>query len=263
MKRTRRAKQPAQPRCVLDSGGVTALVGGSQRARAWLRWVVDHDGTITVPTPVLVECTIGDGARDAEVNRVLGILQRAAAVLEAPNELTARRAGRLRFLAGLDDGIDALVAAAAVADGTPAVVLTSDPDDLERLLLPEPQVRSRLGAVVSGREVGDVILQEGVPTYERVNDAVAEPVVYMIDRYVVGGFYRVNAERGADESLSTPGASFVPLAFAESGQMPKLGAKPGVSAPNRFYMYGVIARLAMVAASYELEATDPNPETYE
>ncbi|HNN34594.1 MAG TPA: glutamate--cysteine ligase, partial [Ottowia sp.] len=27
--------------------------------------------------------------------------------------------------------------------------------------------------------------------------------------------------------------------------------------PNRFYMYGVIARLAMVAASYELEATDP------
>lgn len=143
MKRRRRAKLPPRPRCVLDSGGLTALVGGSQRAREWLRWVVEHEGSIVVPTPVLVECTTGDGARDAEVNRVLGILQRAAAVLEAPGELTARRAGRLRFLAGLDDGIDALVAAAAVADGSPAVVLTSDPDALGRLLAPEPQVHVR------------------------------------------------------------------------------------------------------------------------
>lgn len=39
--------------------------------------------------------------------------------------------------------------------------------------------------------------------------------------------------------------------------------KPGASTPNRFYMYGVIARLAMLAASYELEASDPNLETYE
>jgi hypothetical protein len=41
-----------------------------------------------------------------------------------------------------------------------------------------------------------VIIQEGVLTNERVNDGVAEPVVYMMDRYVVGGFYRVHAERG-------------------------------------------------------------------
>ena len=45
--------------------------------------------------------------------------------------------------------------------------------------------------------------------------------------------------------------------------LPRPGAKPGASAPNRFYMYGVIARLASVAASYELEATDPNAEVYE
>ena len=60
-----------------------------------------------------------------------------------------------------------------------------------------------------------------------------------------------------------PGASFVPLAFAESNQLPRPGVKPGASAPNRFYMYGVIARLAMVAASYELEATNPEAEVYE
>jgi glutamate--cysteine ligase len=53
------------------------------------------------------------------------------------------------------------------------------------------------------------------------------------------------------------------LAFAEGTELPQPGLKPGASAPNRFYMYGVIGRLAMVAASYELEATDPDAEVYE
>jgi glutamate--cysteine ligase len=113
-----------------------------------------------------------------------------------------------------------------------------------------------------GREVHDAIIQEGVLTAERINEAVAEPVVYMMDRYVVGGFYRVHAERGDDENLNTPGQHFVPLAFAESTRLPQPGTKPGASAPNRFYMYGVIGRLAMLSASYELEATDPEAEVY-
>ncbi|HEY5241186.1 MAG TPA: hypothetical protein VIJ22_06970 [Polyangiaceae bacterium] len=128
---------------MLDSGGLTALVSGSQRAREWLRWVIEHDGSICVPTPVLVVSTSGDGGRDAEVNRILGVLERAASVLQAPDEATARRAGRLRYLARSDDGIDALVAAAAVGDGSPAVVLTSDPDDLERLLQHDRHVAVR------------------------------------------------------------------------------------------------------------------------
>jgi glutamate--cysteine ligase len=117
-------------------------------------------------------------------------------------------------------------------------------------------------AVADAPRVDALIVQEGVPTYERMNDAVAEPVVYMIDRYVVGGFYRVHAERGIDENLAAPGSRYVPLAFASSAQLPRRGEKPGASAPNRFYMYGVVGRLAMVAASYELEATDPEAEVY-
>jgi glutamate--cysteine ligase len=106
----------------------------------------------------------------------------------------------------------------------------------------------------------ELILQEGVLTHERMNDAVAEPVVYLVDRYVVGGFYRVHAERGVDENLNAPGASYVPLAFGNNSQLPQLGVRPGVSEPNRFYMYGVVGRLAMLAASYELEATDPEAD---
>lgn len=142
MKRRRNAVV-TQPRCVLDSGALSALAGRSQRARAWLRWIVEHDGTLTVPTPVLVETITEDSGRDAEVNRILGVLQGAASVMVAPDEATARRAGRLRHRARSDDGIDALVAAVAVGDGSPCIVLTSDFDDLERLLANESQIAVR------------------------------------------------------------------------------------------------------------------------
>ena len=140
------------------------------------------------------------------------------------------------------------------------IMTVRDAKDLEEL---NRRAKNKMSVIKDGQEVTEVIIQEGVPTYERMNDAVAEPVVYMLDRYVVGGFYRVHADRGIDENLNAPGSSFVPLAFAESTQLPRAGAKPGASAPNRFYMYGVIARLAMLAASYELEATDPDAEVYE
>jgi glutamate--cysteine ligase len=130
-------------------------------------------------------------------------------------------------------------------------------DDRERV------ARGRAALLHTEEAPDEVIIQEGVPTFERINDAVAEPVVVMIDRYVVGGFYRVHAERGVDENLCAPGSQYVPLAFAGSSQLPKPGVKPGASAPNRFYLYGVIARLAMLAAAYELEATDPDAENYD
>jgi len=122
--------------------------------------------------------------------------------------------------------------------------------------------RNKMSVIKEGLEVSDVIIQEGVHTFEQINEAVAEPVVYMMDRYVVGGFYRVHSGRGVDENLNAPGSHFVPLAFAQQHALPDLAAKPGTASPNRFYMYGVVARLALLAASLELEQTDPNPEVY-
>ena len=125
------------------------------------------------------------------------------------------------------------------------------------------KTKNKMSVIKDGQPLSELIIQEGVLTNERVNDAVAEPVVYMMDRYVVGGFYRIHADRGADENLNAPGSSYVPLAFADSGRLPQHGEKPGSSGPNRFYMYGVVARLAMLAASYELESTDPDAEVYD
>jgi glutamate--cysteine ligase len=115
--------------------------------------------------------------------------------------------------------------------------------------------RNKMAVVKEGLAVSEVIIQEGVPTREDVDGAAAEPVVYMVDRVVVGGFYRVHTERGRDENLNAPGMHFVPLAFAGSCNLPDCRAAAAGSAPNRFYSYGVVARLALLAASIELEST--------
>ena len=121
------------------------------------------------------------------------------------------------------------------------IMTVRDAKELESL---NRRTKNKMNVIKDGQVVNDVIIQEGVLTNERVNDAVAEPVVYMLDRYVVGGFYRVHADRGVDENLNAPGASFVPLAFEKNAQ-----------APNRFHSYGVIGQLASLAASHELATT--------
>jgi glutamate--cysteine ligase len=121
--------------------------------------------------------------------------------------------------------------------------------------------RNKMAVVKEGLEVSEVIIQEGVRTIETVDGGVAEPVVYMIDKYVVGGFYRVHGERGRDENLNAPGSRFVPLPFATSCNLPDAGGTPDC-APNRFYAYGVVARHALLAASLELERTDPDPSRF-
>ncbi len=116
--------------------------------------------------------------------------------------------------------------------------------------------RAQMSETKAGLPVSDVIVQEGVYTFERIGDDVAEPVVYMIDRYVVGGFYRTHAARERDQNLNAPGMHYVPLGF-EHTALPDAHAKPGAAPPNRFYMYGVVGRLGLLASSIELEKTDP------
>ncbi|MDY6978479.1 MAG: glutamate--cysteine ligase [Pseudomonadota bacterium] len=112
--------------------------------------------------------------------------------------------------------------------------------------------RTRMSKSKGGQAVTQVIMQEGVYTFETWGDqqAVAEPVVYMLDHFVVGGFYRVHKERGANENLNAPGMHFEPLAFAETCNAPDESKAPDAD-PNRFYAYGVIARLALLAAARE------------
>ena len=135
--------------------------------------------------------------------------------------------------------------------------------------------RNKMAKIKEGLEVSEVIVQEGIYTYETLHGAVSEPVVYMMDRFVVGGFFRVHEGRGADENLNATGMSFVPLnhaiPVAESDQNDECGRRvfeqwqelgvPQIKSAdpdcgcNRLYVYGVMARLSLLAAAVELERT--------
>ena len=130
------------------------------------------------------------------------------------------------------------------------IMTVKDPSEVRGL---NRKQRNKMAVVKEGLEVHEVLVQERVYSFETVNDSVAEPVVYMIDRFVVGGFYRIHASRGQDQSLNAPGMQFVPLAFEKPCYSPDLDDPD--CPPNRFYAYGVIARLALVAAALEIERT--------
>lgn len=132
-----------------------------------------------------------------------------------------------------------------------SVMMVHGGDEIRQL---NRKQRTKMSSSKGSRKVDRVIIQEGVYTFETMpNDAVAEPVVYMIGQFVVGGFYRVHQGRGIDENLNAPGMHFEPLAFAQACNMP-CDELEVVDCPNRFYVYGVIARLAALAAAREIRA---------
>lgn len=157
----------------------------------------------------------------------------------------------------IDNGITETPFAVVKADnGTygMSVMMVHSGDDIRSM---NRKLRTKMAASKGSQKVSRVIIQEGVHTFETLEGgAVAEPVVYMIGPYVVGGFYRVHQGRGRNENLNAPGMHFVPLAFAEPCNMPD--SNDGDNPPNRFYTYGVIARLGALAAAYELAAIEHN-----
>lgn len=133
---------PRSRRLVLDAGAILALARGDAVARARLARAVREGYVAVIPTPVLAQVHRGghDRARiDRAVNAVGAVLPTSEAI--------ARRAGELQAKTGTADVVDAIVVAEALASA-PAVILTSDPRDLGRLLEDEPEAdRVRLVGV--------------------------------------------------------------------------------------------------------------------
>ena len=124
----------------------------------------------------------------------------------------------------------------------------NNPDEIFKL---NRKKRNKMSTIKDGQKITNVIIQEGIHTEEYVNDSVSEPVVYTIDHFVIGGFYRIHTNKGKNENLNSPGMEFIPTPFEQSCLMPDQGRDCN-DPPNRFYVYGVIARLALLAAAGEL-----------
>jgi len=141
----RRHPGPAPQRLILDAGAVIALSRGDQRARAYLARALETWTPVEVPVAVIAE-TVRGGPRDAPVHRVL----KAVGAAPPTTETIGRKAGELLGRARSSATVDALVVAQAVAAGG-AHVLTGDPDDLEALAVPHPEVWIQPLGDVNGR----------------------------------------------------------------------------------------------------------------
>lgn len=115
---------------VLDAEGLAKLAAGDARTRGYLDSAAARGARVAVSAITLTEVQRG-GPRDAPTHRVLSritVVPVSAAI--------ARRAGELLGATGLSGhrcAIDAVVVATALGLERPAVLLTSDQDDMSRL----------------------------------------------------------------------------------------------------------------------------------
>ena len=115
---------------VLDAEGLSKLAQGESRAVSFAMDAHDLHTPVVVAASTLAEVMRG-GPRDSPLHRVLQrieILPIDAAKAREAGELL----GRAR-LSGHRYALDALVAAVALAQPRPVVLLTSDAKDMERL----------------------------------------------------------------------------------------------------------------------------------
>ncbi len=116
---------------LLDTEGLSKLAAGDARTRGYLDSARNRGARVAVSAITLTEALRG-GPRDAAVHRVLSRI-----TVISVTEGIARRAGELLGATGLSGhrcAIDAVVAANALDAERPVVLLTSDPDDLNKLV---------------------------------------------------------------------------------------------------------------------------------
>lgn len=114
-----------------------------------------------------------------------------------------------------------------------SVMMINDPSDIVGL---NRKARTSMSASKGGNPVHQVMIQEGVHSRIKYQGLVAEPVMYLIGTQVVGGFYRMHANKNSMENLNSPGMMFNPFIYHHN--------------PS-FTLYTLIAELSMLAAARE------------
>ncbi len=114
--------------------------------------------------------------------------------------------------------------------------------------------RKKMKAAKGGRDVEEVIVQEGVPSITRAEGVTAEPAIYLIGCKLAGGFLRTHADKDETESLNSPGAIYKRLCVSDLN----------VSVAEHLLenVYGCIARLGLLAIGRESEYMKVNYKSY-
>lgn len=117
------------------------------------------------------------------------------------------------------------------------------------------KTRKKMKAAKGGREVTEIIIQEGIPTQLKETDGgAAEPCVYLVGGELAGGFLRTHTQKGPNESLNSPGAVFKKMCMADL-----LLDRPGCPMEN---VYGWVSRLGGLAIALEAKVGEVEFKKY-
>lgn len=128
-----------------------------------------------------------------------------------------------------------------------------DPAELDNL---SRDAKKKMQKGKGGVEITDVIVQEGIPTRDKVKDVVSEPVVYAVNNHIIGGFFRSHTDADERISLNKPGQVFAKLCSTPSPEQSR--DRKCYHDSHLFCTYGILARLAglaVMAERDELEQT--------
>jgi glutamate--cysteine ligase len=118
------------------------------------------------------------------------------------------------------------------------------------------KTKKKMKAAKGGREVTELIIQEGIPTrFTEKDGGSAEPCIYMVGCGLVGGFLRTHSEKGPDESLNSPGAVYKKLCMSDLQVDQK-----GCPMEN---VYGWAAKMGTLAVALEAQALSVEFKNYE
>lgn len=116
----------------------------------------------------------------------------------------------------------------------------------EEVLAMNKKFRQKMDVIKEGSQNTEVIIQEGVPSIDRIEDATCEPMIYVVDDKAVGGAFRTNSQKDAYGNLNAPGMVF----YGMCDEAEHDGKRKAIAKCN-FGVYSLIARLSTLASARE------------
>lgn len=107
------------------------------------------------------------------------------------------------------------------------------------------KIRNKMDVGKNNLKFTSVLIQEGVETIVKYDDAPAEVTIYLVDGKSSGGFLRTNPLKGVQSNLNSQGMVYRKFCISEIKQNCDHQIKEAA--------YSVIARLSTLAAAYEMK----------
>lgn len=144
-------------------------------------------------------------------------------------------------LAKLPEGSSVFVKASQGTYGMGISVVSSG----EEIKSMNRKVRNKMDVGKNNLKFTSILIQEGVETIVKYDDAPAEVTIYLVNGKSSGGFMRTNPLKGTQANLNSQGMIYQKLCLSDVKQDCDHKIKEAV--------YSIIARLSTLAASYEMK----------